>query len=470
MIHRPSSAKWLVVTAVIGSALTACDSDVAIMPDTAIENRVTQPSADNSVSASDAHNVASIFYADRNNGIIPIESRGTDEALPITDQNGATLAWIVNYPEGGWAVVSATKSYFPVLAYSDDGNLTINGQSENAGFSAWISDIEDAVSHSSTFDSQTASMIDMEWHQYEPAMTAGGVPGGNSPEAVACRNRLKVLNDTYYQDGWSFTTLPSASITIPEDVYSTANSCGSPIEYTIVGVRDRGHRYELGPLMTTCWKQYDQFNALCEPYDPRYPKKYPAGCTTIAVAQIMRYHRFPTTYDWDAMRDSVPTYASQRLIADIADSINVKFGEKESFANIDDVVRGLDHYGYSVTKKDHKASDVVNEIVGARRPVYMRGESASGGKHAWVCNGVSHIEYRYEYYAEYLCNGSYDNLGSSLEDPSQTGIYSFPYYFYMNWGLGHFTEEGKANGWYLDTELPTYRNYKNDRENLYIRR
>lgn len=38
----------------------------------------------------------------------------------------------------------------------------------------------------------------------------------------------------------------------------------------------------------------------------------------------------------------------------------------------------------------------------------------------------------------------------------------------MNWGHGYTTEEGKANGWYLNTELPTYRNYKNDRQNLYI--
>gem|GEM_PF-1609833 len=470
MNHRPFSAKWLVGIALMGLSLTACDSDTALMPDTAIESRITTtPPSDGHITAAEAQNVAATHYAQRNNGVMPFENRSSDEPQAITNQKGETLAWIVNHEEGGWAIVSATRNYFPVLAYSDNGNLAINGQMAETGFSTWIAEIDDAITASQNFDDQTITLINQEWRQYEPAMATGGLPEGNSPEAVACRTRLKELNDTYYQDGWTFTTLPSASITIPESVYNTANSCGSPVEYTIVGVKDMSSHLDLGPLMTTCWRQNYGFNAMCPHYDASNPQKYPAGCVAIAMAQIMKYHRSPATFDWDAMDDFAPTAATQYLIADIAKTIKTEHTETQSYATLDNAINGFSEtYGYTVSKKDHKASDVINEIVGRHRPVYMRGESASGGKHAWVCDGVSHIEYRYDYYVEYLCNGSYDNLGSSMQDPYQTGNYSFPYYFYMNWGNGYTTEEGKANGWYLDTELPTYRNYKNNRKNLYV--
>ena len=34
--------------------------------------------------------------------------------------------YIINYRDGGFAIVSATKNCYPVLAYSDEGSFTLS--------------------------------------------------------------------------------------------------------------------------------------------------------------------------------------------------------------------------------------------------------------------------------------------------------------------------------------------------------
>ena len=68
------------------------------------------------------------------------------------------------------------------------------------------------------------------------------------------------------------------------------------------------------PLLTTQWNQWAPYNNLC-------PTDCPAGCVPTAVAQIMKYWRWPDvtcdkvagedfsgrTYDWDNMIDNYET-------------------------------------------------------------------------------------------------------------------------------------------------------------------
>lgn len=93
------------------------------------------------------------------------------------------------------------------------------------------------------------------------------------------------------------------------------------------------------PLITTQWGQWPPFNKLC-PYDNG--KQTPVGCTGTALAQVLRYHRFPsgttqtipayvtttskikmpalpvTTFNWDLMPEVVTDETPEECIDEIA--------------------------------------------------------------------------------------------------------------------------------------------------------
>lgn len=413
------------------------------------------------LSEEDAVGVAETFLMNRYGTSSKSGSRtGQQEVRIISGTDKQPVAYVINNSGGGWVIVSATKDYYPILAYSDgeQGKFDLDVSRDNEGLSLWIEEVSKAIESSEDLDSVTASHIALEWLSYTPQLQGETLPwappGGYSPQAVKCRERMKVLNDTYYKDGWSFYTLPNVTqVTLPQSVYDIADSHGSPREYVIVGIRKVSTNLSVGPLLTTKWGQQNEFNASCP--------GTPAGCVTIAMAQIMNYHRFPARFDWDGMLDDVATVASQYLIRDIRDALGMKLTEYES--NIDKALSALIAYGYRAEKKGHNDSDVEREIVVFKRPIYMRGIDSVKGGHAWICDGVIRNTAEYQYYAEYLNSVlEYTNYGETfLENPGGCG-WSSNIQFHMNWGW-----YGNNDGWYV-VPTPDMYDFTYGRQNLYV--
>lgn len=185
--------------------------------------------------------------------------------------------------------------------------------------------------------------------------------------------------------------------------------------------------------MSTIWGQGCNFNAQC-PYTTDGPcYRSWAGCPTIALVQIMKYHEHPTSFDWSAMPDVGATAETAALIRTVGDAIGIHWGGNSSGLSPDEqednipaalkntfgynpFVRYIDYFG-----NHEKVIDELNH----NRPVYMRGGTKDywagiiliyGGGHAWVCDG-------------YLKN-IYPNGSSYL-------------HLHMNWGW-----LGDCDGWY----------------------
>lgn len=461
--------QWLASFAAIVLVLTGCDSeDVPVLDMTDQPHTVALiHSVSNFVTASEALDVAGQFYAANNNGAIMPVNRSSSSPETIHGSDRKTLAYIINYDGGGWVIVSATKTYYPVLAHSDEGSFSIESPEQNSGVMIWVEELTHAIEASSSLDAQKASHIAMEWLVYEPQTLASGLPGGNSPEAVACRARLKQLNETYYTEGWSFTTLPYASVTVPQDVYAIARQNNSPEEYTIIGVQRLSVEDMVGPLMTTKWNQVLGFNAKCPLYNPAEIGKNPAGCVAVAMAQIMKFHEFASAnFNWTAMDDNIPTTATCELIADVGQKAKVQYGYEESPAYDSNAAEAFRKYGYNATLKNYNAQEVMNEILDYQRPVYMSGVR-TGAKtgHAWVSDGAMYKQDNYYYYVEYMRDdNSYNNLGlTSIEYPTELNMSSLNLKFHMNFGWG-----GSQDGWFLNNALPDEVGYNNNRKVIFV--
>ncbi|MDR0726234.1 MAG: C10 family peptidase, partial [Prevotellaceae bacterium] len=181
------------------------------------------------------------------------------------------------------------------------------------------------------------------------------------------------------------------------------------------------------PLITTRWDQEAPYNNLC----PQISRTRTAtGCVATTMAQIMRFHRYPTTrtktipgyttqtkritvpaiagtftYKWDDMTDiytSSSSKASQDAVAELiyhcGVGVQMDYGlasDNGSGASSSDVAPALkDYFGYDAGIAHHyreyytysEWTNMLKTEIKAGRPVYYSGSNNDSG-HAFVCDG-----------------------------------------------------------------------------------
>ena len=174
---------------------------------------------------------------------------------------------------------------------------------------------------------------------------------------------------------------------------------------------------DVQPLLKSKWGQ-----------DFPYSKQtqYVTGCVATAVAQVMYYHKWPAQgkgqesykvtfdntvrsadftkshYDWDNMlpdynRRNVTTKqedAVALLMNDVGIATNMQYTDRASGTQSYMAVRALRNYfdydAALVTRFDEGEDNFIEIVKKELRngfPLYISGESKTGGGHAWVCDG-----------------------------------------------------------------------------------
>ena len=196
---------------------------------------------------------------------------------------------------------------------------------------------------------------------------------------------------------------------------------------------------DISPLIKTQWNQNTPYNNNC-PVESGV--NCPTGCVATATAQIMYYHKWPETFNWDAMKT---TYSSDdagdaveavaKLMADVGEKVYMQYGAESSSALDMDACEALRiRYGYSentnyIERSCYTAKgwdEVIYNELAANRPVFYGGLSASSGQgiggHAFILDG---------YQAK-------DGVG----------------YFHVNWGWG-----GSSDDYFLISVLNPEQQY-----------
>lgn len=185
---------------------------------------------------------------------------------------------------------------------------------------------------------------------------------------------------------------------------------------------------DISPLLKTTWNQETPYNNNC-PTDTDSGEKCPTGCVATALAQIMYYHKWPATFDWDSMKtgyDEDYTGKAAGAVADLMADVGKKvFMDYEiggsSAADYDACEALRISYDFSentelISRSCYTASSwdetLYNELA-AQRPCYYSGCSVSSGQgisgHAFVIDGYQ----------------TKDGVG----------------YFHVNWGWGGYSDD-----------------------------
>ncbi len=193
-------------------------------------------------------------------------------------------------------------------------------------------------------------------------------------------------------------------------------------------------------LLSTSWNQSSPYNNNCFTDNA---EQAVAGCVPIAVAQIMGYHKKPTSfnkhpYKWDEiLRYSyVPNYTPSAqsvafLVNDIGINANTKYGIEKSSNKAKDVLLVLKNFGYQTSSQLNNYSDklAINDL-NKSLPIYISGVDKSNNGHAWVLDGYYSQQQKISYY--------------SLDTKKiYISIYQDRTYLHCNWGWS------SGNGYFL---------------------
>ena len=454
----------LLVCILVGCAKNADIESVNIPSDPVTQTVLPKISKDISVlSADDAIKVANLF----SHGKVLTKSetlKDVRNVVPIKDASDRTLMYAVNYDDG-YAIVSATKNYHPVLAVVDHGTYT--GEKTGTGQDVLMN--EYMVATEAAMDGEI-SVDKSVWSEYEE------VPFEIPAQTKVSDEYNDVLNhylEDWYMAGYNIYMLRDQPENLPDDVYE--QFCDFARDY------DRpDHDYMqcsfivenvisdydvIGPLCQTTWDQVFPYNESLENTQQNL------GCSTIAAAQIMKSLEYPSSIPWDSMPNSLSlTQVADTLtefLAELRDNLGVT---NNGSGTIHKVKKGLEDnynynsdYGVSLSIIDHNTSPIIASL-DTDVPVYMRGiEPGSIFGHAWVCDGYYSSHNQTDYYL-YVIPLGVSEITELTRIDTHVIYGNSVFMFHHNWGWG-----GSDNGYYMDYNVTTSNGtYSNLRKELII--
>ena len=398
-------------------------------------------------------------YANSNVATKSFGNKKIKDVVTVTDTNGNPGIYAVNFDDG-YILISATKSYYPILAEVDHGSFSLSsGTGQDIIVNEMLKDIEYLKDH------PEQSINRQLWLPYENQRTLARTSVND--------DYYDMLQDTYmpdwYADGRNVYYLYDKPDNMPDDIYEyfcELASDGMPevegypyMQCAIITEKYTELMVEVPPMLCTNWDQTGSFN-------DSDTQGRALGCLTVAVAQLMRYYEYPTDIAWDAM----PNNTSNSTLCDFLYDLRMDL-------NIDDsgmgyLSRGESYFienGYNCTRINHDKSRVSSCLTGGN-PVFMYGwdDNISGG-HFWICDGYKYI-HPYTEYTLYLPKFYNRELGAMEEFQSEVVYESVlnPSRFHMNWGWG-----GLYNGFYLGDNVRTQRtndvvDFSSNRKDLLI--
>ncbi|MCH5173970.1 MAG: C10 family peptidase [Bacteroidales bacterium] len=413
--------------------LCSCHLKEDILPDdfSLFENEGI-PEAVINISEDDAKAVALLY----NNGQLTRSSAAVESVVPVMNDIGTPLLYIVNL-EDGCTIVSATKKYPPILANIENGNLE---WPTNSGADLFIRQYLDELSI--LVDDADAPVLKKEWSIYEQHNTC-------LPPITKVNDDYNVLLEAFLDDmygtGYEFRHLTTPFEDMPEDVYRKFCGYAEDTDYigysywdcAIIGRREYSVSHKVSPMITAEWKQGKPYNAV----DGK-----PLGCTTVALGQTMRYFKFPQSFKWGEMPDSSPMY--EPVLCDFLYDLKTTIGVgDDGGASVNQVEKALKKYGYSYSLQNHNTGTLSASLFDFR-PVLCFGKNlVSGEGHAWICDGIFYYETYTEFVLYTLSFMDGHPVRFEKNEPYLMNYVSSTL-FHMNWGFG-----GVNNGNYFDSNL-----------------
>lgn len=349
-----------------------------------------------------------------------LQSKEVKSTQTLYTSKGKPALYIINFKPEGYAVVSATRKYTPIIAHSDEGSILLDEKSNPSvkelldNHIRKIEDIDNQPDSLTMFSRLQWEMLGEEKLSqlrvigYDPDMAQkiSETVSKFSEQGYKVYRYMEILGDYYsensYDSGHHILTSERVN-KIKEAIKYTASRSYDINKYSLVMIKENHEKKNIKPLMTTRWGQgyafgeeYDKYYANSDQYNMYIPNHYPVGCVPVAVAQIMRYHRHPKTFNWDDMPINYPNKTNAKFLYEVAKGVKTKFGRDGSEAYNNDAEKYLISQQYETTIMKNDIYLCMNEL-DETRPIYSSGKKTNAKNgHAFVIDGYNLDKYDYE--------------------------------------------------------------------------
>ncbi len=374
-------------------------------------------------------------------------AKKVSDIIPVVDDAGAVLMYAINYHEGGYLLISSTKKYYPILAQVKKGRFSLSDKDNPA--IPLIEELKESISF--VKEHNVDLHVKSYWTKYEDPVELSRYL--TKVEDEWWDQFYDLLYDNYYYNwinaGYNVYFLRNKPEEMPDQLYQQFCSTAQDWDdYGSIGVDYRDVSIILekvednnsfkGPLLNSEWDQVS-------PWNDYVTGGYYLGCVTVAVGQIMRYHKKPSSFNWEDMPGTYANATVKSFLSGLRTNLNVDNNGGSTIYNAKNV---LNAFGYSCSIINHSASSVYSSLF-QNRPVYMRGNDSSEGGHAWVCDGYVSLSSQTNYYLYLLETHMGNPEHLSLFNSTSCNFWSLVSY-HMNWGWS-----GDYDGYYVDPNITT---------------
>lgn len=312
------------------------------------------------------------------------------DITPIPDGDKLTAYYVINYENGGFAILSADKRFIPLLAFSESSSLPIGFEKCPPALVSCLSSLKENIEFVRKNNVPATKEIQQLWKKFSNSNSDYNILKSISPI-----DPPPPCTDQYEQVG------PFLSTTWGQDC----------------GYNDLLPGYSSNGCVLPCWRIL-------------------AGCVPIAMAQVMKFHQKPTSYNWSSMPNSSSSSATAGLIKAIHNVLDISYDCNGTYASLPSAASAFtSQFGYSGATVASYNYSTIESNLRLNRPVIL-----AGGNHAWVCDGFMNSTFCW-----------YDDSVSGQGAYIGTITYTL---LHMNWGY-----DSSGDGWFaIDNFNPTINN------------
>lgn len=435
------------------------------------ETRIVFPKISKDISilsADDAVKVANIYLY--GNVLTKSETlKSVESVIPISDDLGRTLLFVVNYDDG-YSIVSATKNYYPVLAIVDHG--TYADEKSNTGLDVLIN--EYIIVAKAAMDGKV-NVGRSYWSEYEEVTSLSVAETKVSDAYLDVVDRY---SGEWYQAGYNIYRLLEKPENMPEALY--AEFCENASFYdrpdhdymycSFIIERNRTDVSQAGPLCQMTWGQGEPYNGALMSSSMRL------GCATVAEAQVMATIEYPTYIDWAMIKGyHFPETECSSVLSHYLAEVRASIGGDviNGGALLSDVKYSM-KFDFGYNKENDWSLDIIDHTrayitpsLDDGIPAIMSGSDASSNiGHIWVCDG-------YRNTLDFTCYSLFvipvsGEITELQEIENREILNGHTFFYHMNWG-----NYGQCDGYYLDNKIAfslngVRLNFSQNREDLII--
>ncbi len=318
----------------------------------------------------------------------PSPIKKVKSTFAVQSNDNVNVFYMVNFEDNGFAIISADRRTPSVLAYSNNGKLDSNNN--NPGLNLWLAAMKKEISEvrqkNIAYKNQDKSNLIPLIKTAQPALIAGKELS-SPPIEEECEDYI--------------------------------------IQY--------------GPFLQTTWGQGIGYNNSmpvatgCVDID-----RYFTGCNATAMAQIMRYYEYPSTYNYSIMPNNIIYLNSgadeiSYLMRDAGIDVFYSYSCSVTLG-FPNLIPGsmTSRFGYAqggIYNSTNYLLHTRNSLADSRPVILTATDGTNGPGHTWVCDGSI------EYY-QFVQGDCSANVSS---------------YLHMNWGW----DNGYQNGWFSVTNFAT---------------